>query len=166
MWWYELHPSHVINIATLPRESRNSKNVLSQYGILPKRIASNVSYMLHRNGNVDYKIWGVLQQCVYGTKIYDIYDLQNAWRKLGLTLNRTLSRLRLTSGATVWDNVRVLVADTLNTCCSLHFAWVVDDAKCIVVTRVCVSLCLSVCLSVCGRTPTVLHGHGCNLAAW
>ena len=28
----------------------------------------------------------------------------------------------------------------------LHFAWVVDDAKCIVVTRVCVSLCLSVCL--------------------
>jgi len=28
----------------------------------------------------------------------------------------------------------------------LHFAWVVDDAKCIVVTRVCVCLC--VCLSV------------------
>jgi len=27
----------------------------------------------------------------------------------------------------------------------LHFAWVVDDAKCIVVTRVCVSVCL--CLS-------------------
>ena len=27
----------------------------------------------------------------------------------------------------------------------LHFAWVVDDAKCIVVTRVCVSVCLSVC---------------------
>ena len=25
----------------------------------------------------------------------------------------------------------------------LHFAWVVDDAKCIVVTRVCVSVCLS-----------------------
>jgi len=28
---------------------------------------------------------------------------------------------------------------------SLHFAWVVDDAKCIVVTRVCVSVCVSVC---------------------
>jgi len=25
----------------------------------------------------------------------------------------------------------------------LHFAWVVDDAKCIAVTRVCVSVCLS-----------------------
>jgi len=41
----------------------------------------------------------------------------------------------------------------------LHFAWVVDDAKCIVVTRVCVS----VCLSVRGRMPTLLHGPGCNL---
>jgi len=40
----------------------------------------------------------------------------------------------------------------------LHFAWVVDDAKCIVVTRVCVS--------VRGRTPTLLHGPGCDLGAW
>ena len=35
---------------------------------------------------------------------------------------------------------------------------VVDDAECIVVTRVCVS----VCVSVHGRMPTVLHGPGCN----
>jgi len=45
---------------------------------------------------------------------------------------------------------------------SLHFALVVDDAKCIVVTRVCVF----VCLSVRSRTPTLLHGPGCNLGAW
>jgi len=32
--------------------------------------------MLHRNGPVDYKIRGVMQQLVYGTKICDIYDLQ------------------------------------------------------------------------------------------
>jgi len=31
--------------------------------------------MLHRNRLVDYKIWGVVQQCVYGTKICEIYDL-------------------------------------------------------------------------------------------
>jgi len=37
----------------------------------------------------------------------------------------------------------------------LHFAWVVDDAKCILVTRVCVS--------VARRTPTLLHGPGCIL---
>jgi len=35
-----------------------------------------MSYMLHRNGPVDHKIWGVVQQCVYGTKICDICDLQ------------------------------------------------------------------------------------------
>jgi len=32
--------------------------------------------MFYRNGPVDYQIWGVMQQCVYGTKICDIYDLQ------------------------------------------------------------------------------------------
>jgi len=34
--------------------------------------------MLHRNGPVDYEICGVMQQCVYGTKICDISfcDLQ------------------------------------------------------------------------------------------
>ena len=31
---------------------------------------------------------------------------------------------------------------------SLHFAWVIDNAKCTMVTRICVSVCLSVCLSV------------------
>jgi len=36
----------------------------------------------------------------------------------------------------------------------LHFAWVVDDAKCIVVT----SVCLSVYLSVPRHFPTLLHG--------
>jgi len=41
---------------------------------------------------------------------------------------------------------------------SLHFAWVVDDAKCIVVMRVCVCVCLSTAV-----TPTLLHGPGCNL---
>jgi len=30
----------------------------------------------------------------------------------------------------------------------LHFAWVVDDAKCMLVMRVCLSACLSVCLSL------------------
>ena len=32
--------------------------------------------MLHRNRPIDYKIWGVMQQCMYGTKICDIDDLQ------------------------------------------------------------------------------------------
>jgi len=48
---------------------------------------------------------------------------------------------------------------------SLHFAWVVDDAKCILVTRVCLCVCLSVCLSV-HRIPTLLHRPGCKLGEW
>jgi len=51
------------------------KNVILQWDIT-KENASNVSYMLHRNGPVHYKIWGVMQQCVYETKICDICDLQ------------------------------------------------------------------------------------------
>ena len=48
-------------------------------GILSKKIASNVSCTLHRNGPIDYKIWGVMQQRVYGTKICDIYDMQKCF---------------------------------------------------------------------------------------
>jgi len=91
-WRHELHPPHLISVATLPCESQNSKNVILQWNIT-KEIASNISYMLHRNGPLNYKSWGVMQQCVYETKICDIYDLQNAWRKLGLTSNRRLKWL-------------------------------------------------------------------------
>jgi len=49
---------------------------------------------------------------MYETKIQDIDDL----RKLNLTLNKTLSMLRLTNGMAVWDHVCVPVVDTLNTC--------------------------------------------------
>jgi len=31
--WYELHPPHLITVATLPCESRNSKNVILQWDI-------------------------------------------------------------------------------------------------------------------------------------
>jgi len=90
IWRYQFHPPHLINVATIPCETQNNENVrvlrvilninqsINRYynGILPKKIASNVSYMLHRNGPVDHKIRGVVQQCVYETKICDIYDLQ------------------------------------------------------------------------------------------
>ena len=44
---------------------------------------------------------------------------------------------------------------------SLHFTWVVDDTKCIVVTRVCVSVCLCVC--VCPRPHAYTIARGCPL---
>jgi len=33
MWHYELHPPHLISVATLPRESRNTENVILQWDI-------------------------------------------------------------------------------------------------------------------------------------
>jgi len=77
MWRYKLHPPHLINIATLPCETLNSENVIPQWDITKENDISNVSHMLHRNGPVDYKIWGVMQQRIqYETKICDIDDLQ------------------------------------------------------------------------------------------
>jgi len=51
---------------------------------------------------------------------------------------------------------------------SLHFAWVVDDAKCILVTRVCVFVCLFVCVSIfplphAHTTVTWGNDRGCPL---
>jgi len=55
------------------------------------------------------------------------------------------------------------VADPLNSDnVLLHFARGVDDAKCIVVTAVCVC----VCLSVSRRILTLLHEPGCSLEEW
>jgi len=46
----------------------------------------------------------------------------------------------------------------------LHFARGIAEAKCILVTAICVSVC--VCLSVSHRISTLLHGRGCNLGEW
>jgi len=35
--------------------------------------------MFHRNGPVEYKVWGVMQQGLYGTNICDIYGLQKCF---------------------------------------------------------------------------------------
>ena len=129
MWKYELHPLHLINVATLPCEIRNSEHVglILRWDITKNYIKFKSIVSASRNRPVGYKMWGVMQQRMYETKICDIRDLQKAWRNLGLTLNRTLSRMRLTSCATVRDHVWMLVADTLNTRCEIlvHLYYVV-----------------------------------------
>jgi len=46
--------------------------------------------MLHRNGPVDYKIWGVMQQCVYGTKICDTSGLQKCLTQTWVDLEENI----------------------------------------------------------------------------
>jgi len=44
MWQYELHPPHLINVATLPCESRNSKNVILQWDITKENCIKRIVY--------------------------------------------------------------------------------------------------------------------------
>ena len=44
MWRYELHPPHLINVATLPCESRNSKNVVLQLDITKQNCIKRIVY--------------------------------------------------------------------------------------------------------------------------
>jgi len=77
MWRYVLNPPFLINVAALPCESGNSENIILQWDITKENcVKINVLYMLHRNGPVDYKIWGVVHQRMYEIKICDICDLQ------------------------------------------------------------------------------------------
>jgi len=115
---YGLHPPHLINVAALPCEIWNSENVILQWDINKENC---IGCFVYASSKWTCRLWnlGVMQQCVYETKIRDICDLQNNWHKLGLKLNRTLSGLRLTCRAGFWDCVCVLVVDTLNTCCEI-----------------------------------------------
>jgi len=78
LWLYELHSPHLLSVRTLPCQSWTTKNVIFQR-ILPNKLPSNVS-KLYRNGPgscaLNLLIWGVIQQCVYETKIHDIDDLR------------------------------------------------------------------------------------------
>jgi len=64
------------------------------------------------------------------------------------------------------QNVKLLFTDVLqlrdlSRCASPpDFSHYVDDAKCIVVTSVCVCLCVRGCM------PTLLHVPGCDLGEW
>jgi len=44
IWRYELHPPHLINVATLPCESRNSKNVMLQWNITKENCIKRIVY--------------------------------------------------------------------------------------------------------------------------
>jgi len=74
--WYELHPPHLTNVATLPCESQKVIKVILHCDITKENCIKCI-IQLHLNGPVDYKIWGVMQQYMHKTRIIcDMYDLQ------------------------------------------------------------------------------------------
>jgi len=46
--------------------------------------------MFHRNGPVDYKIWGDEQQCLYRTKTCDIYELQKCLTQTSVDIEQNV----------------------------------------------------------------------------
>jgi len=75
---YELHPPHLISVATLPRESQNTENVTLQRDITKENcirciIASSKWTRVIMCLKFTYT--GVIQQSVHETKIHHIDDL-------------------------------------------------------------------------------------------
>jgi len=99
MYRYKLHSPHLINVAALPCESRNTEKCNITVAYKQTKIASQ----LHQNGPVHYKIWGVMQKCMHKTKIRDIDDqrkcLTQTWFHfeqdvIDVTINQWRDRFR------------------------------------------------------------------------
>ena len=73
--------------------------------------------MLYRNGPVDYKIWGVMQQCMYETNICGIYDLQKCLTQTWFNLEQNVIEAAIDQWSDCLRScVHAALADTLNTC--------------------------------------------------
>ena len=64
-----------MNVATLPCEIRNSKNIILQWDITKENCIKRI-IICFIEMDLIIKFGVLLHQCVYGTKICDIYDLQ------------------------------------------------------------------------------------------
>ena len=114
--WYELHPPHLINVAALPFENQNTKRV-----ILPKKIASfrciiASSKSTRSSCALNLLIWGVMQQCVYETKIHDIDDLQKHLMHTWFDFDRDIINAAIEPVAYHMRSCVPAGVDTLNTC--------------------------------------------------
>ena len=58
---YELHPPHLINVATLPCETRNSKNVIIQWDITKENCIKRIIYASSKwtGAQPRFQSWGV-----------------------------------------------------------------------------------------------------------
>jgi len=97
MWRYELHPPHLLNVATLPCGSQNSWKSNITVGYYQRKL-----HQMYRICFIEMDLYiikfGLLcsSACTKQRFVTSI-TCKNAWRKLRLTLNRMLSRLQLTA---------------------------------------------------------------------
>jgi len=79
MGQYELHPPHIINVATLPCEIQNTENVTLQLDITKENCIRCIIASLKWVRVImclKFTYVGVIQQSVHETKIHDIDDLR------------------------------------------------------------------------------------------
>ena len=119
MWWYKLHPPHLISIATLPCESWNSEDVILQWVITKENCIKCVVYTSSKWTCRLYNLGCYAAMRVRNKDLWHLWPPKTLDANLGWLWTENLLRLQLTTGATVWDHVCVLVADTLNTCCEI-----------------------------------------------
>jgi len=93
MWQYELHPPHLINVATLPCESQNTENVILQRDITKENCIRCI--VVDQGHHVPYiYLSGVLYSKAFTKQRFmTSTTCENAWYKLVLTLTGTSSML-------------------------------------------------------------------------
>jgi len=72
--------------------------------------------MYHSLIKVDLLILGVIQQCVYETKIHDIDNRRKHLMQTCFDFDQNI----IDAGVTIWDHVCMLVVDTLNACSDMN----------------------------------------------
>ena len=120
---YELHPPHLINVATLPCENKKRKCNIT---------AGNDQRKLHQMYHSFIKVdqgHHVPEIYLYGCYTAKLAWSKDSWhRRSAKTLDANLFRMQtcfnfdrniINAGVTVWDHMCVLVVDTLNTCSAL-----------------------------------------------
>ena len=96
MQLYELHPPQILNVAALPYESQNTKNVRLQRGIARCIIASPKWTRVIMCLKFTYRpiklnlLMNVIQQSLHETKIRDIHNLRKCLMQTCFDFDRNI----------------------------------------------------------------------------
>ena len=134
MWRYDSHPPHLINVATLPSESQNTENVILQRDVTKENCIRCHSFIKVDQGHhaLNLLIRGVIQQCVYETKIHNIDNLRKPLKQTWFDFAQNITDSAIDKRH---DHLRscvcvLLVVDTLNTFSFIWFTGMFYETGC------------------------------------
>jgi len=65
----------------------------------------------------DYRIWSIVQQLVYQSRVHETEELKQCVQECGVTSTRASLTMQMTSGTSVFVHVCRRTADTSSICC-------------------------------------------------